>query len=122
MARPGRPERNTAARSFRQLRRFHHVINSDRVFGTHGTAVVIGINGILPVVKQIETGAILASVDFNMFKIGCTATRAAVRHLKHEPLPEKVMLPAEIIDKTNYKAWLVPVDQRRCPEWSDVVR
>ena len=35
MARPGRPERNTAARSFRQLRRFHHVINSDKVFGTH---------------------------------------------------------------------------------------
>src|SRR6202043_1194354 len=35
MARPGRPERNRAARSFRQLRRFHHVINSNRVFGTH---------------------------------------------------------------------------------------
>ncbi len=86
------------------------------------TAIVIGINGILPAVKQIEAGAILASVDFNMFKIGCTATRAAVRHLKHEPLPEKVMLPAEIIDKTNYKAWLVPVDQRSCPEWSEVVR
>jgi ribose transport system substrate-binding protein len=86
------------------------------------TSVVIGINGILPAVKQIETGAILASVDFNMFKIGCVATRAAVRHLKREPLPEKVILPAEIIDKTNYKAWLVPVDQRSCPEWADVVR
>src|ERR1700694_2446989 len=35
MARPGRPERNRVARSFRQLRRFHHVINSDGVFGTH---------------------------------------------------------------------------------------
>ena len=86
------------------------------------TAVVIGINGILPAVKQIETGALLASVDFNMFKIGCTATRAAVRHLKGEPLPEKIMLPAEIIDKSNYKAWLVPVEQRTCPEWSEVVR
>jgi ribose transport system substrate-binding protein len=86
------------------------------------TSVVIGINGILPAVKQIETGAILASVDFNMFKIGCVATRAAVRHLKREPLPEKVILPAEIIDKTNYRAWLVPVDQRSCPEWADVVR
>jgi ribose transport system substrate-binding protein len=86
------------------------------------TSVVIGINGILPAVKQIETGAILASVDFNMFKIGCVATRAAVRHLKREPLPEKVILPTEIIDKTNYKAWLVPVDQRSCPEWTDVVR
>ena len=86
------------------------------------TSIVIGINGILPAVKQIETGAILASVDFNMFKIGCTATRAAVRYLKHEPLPEKVMLPAEIIDKTNYKAWLVPVNQQTCPEWDEVVR
>ena len=83
---------------------------------------MIGINGILPAVKQIEAGAILATVDFNMFKIGCTATRAAVRHLKREPLPEKVMLPAEVIDKTNYKAWLVPVDQRACPEWGDVVQ
>jgi ribose transport system substrate-binding protein len=86
------------------------------------TSIVIGINGILPAIKQIEAGAMLATVDFNMFKIGCVATRAAVRHLKREPLPEKVMLPAEIIDKTNYKAWLVPVDQRACPEWSEVVR
>ena len=86
------------------------------------TAIVIGINGILPAVKQIETGGMLATVDFNMFKIGCTAARAAVRYLKKEPLPEKVMLPAEVIDKTNYKAWLVPVDQRTCPEWGDVAR
>jgi ribose transport system substrate-binding protein len=86
------------------------------------TAIVIGINGILPAIKQIESGGMLASVDFNMFKIGCTAARAAVRHLKKEPLPEKVMLPAEVIDKTNYQAWLVPVDQRTCPEWSEVAR
>ena len=86
------------------------------------TAIVIGINGILPAVKQIETGAILASVDFNMFKIGCTATRAAVRYLKHEPLPEKIILPAEVIDRTNYRAWLVPVEQRSCPEWSEMTR
>jgi hypothetical protein len=61
-------------------------------------AIVIGINGILPAVKQIETGGTLATVDFNMFKIGCTATRAAVGHHKREPLPEKVMLPAEVIE------------------------
>ena len=86
------------------------------------TAIVIGINGILPAVKQIETGGMLATVDFNMFKIGCTAAQAAVRHLRKEPLPEKVMLPAEVIDKTNYKAWLVPVDQRTCPEWAEMAR
>jgi len=90
--------------------------------GANRTAVVIGINGILSAVRLIETGALLASVDFNMFKIGCTATRAALRHLKGERLPEKIMLPAEIIDKTNYRAWLVPVEQRTCPEWDEVVR
>jgi ribose transport system substrate-binding protein len=83
---------------------------------------VIGINGILPAVKEIESGNLLASVDFNMFKIGCTATRAAVRYLNHESLPDKVILPAEVIDKNNYKAWLVPVEQRTCPEWGEFVR
>jgi hypothetical protein len=39
MARPGRPERNRANRSFRQLRRFHHDINSNKVFGTHNARV-----------------------------------------------------------------------------------
>jgi ribose transport system substrate-binding protein len=86
------------------------------------SAVVIGINGILPAIKQIEAGAMLASVDFNMFKIGCAATRAAVRHLKHETLPEKVILPADVIDQSNYQAWLVPVEQRTCPEWPEITR
>jgi hypothetical protein len=29
------------ARSFRQLRRFHHVINSDKVFGTHSLIEIV---------------------------------------------------------------------------------
>jgi ribose transport system substrate-binding protein len=83
------------------------------------SAIVIGINGILPAVKQIESGAMIASVDFNMFKIGCAAARAAVRHINRESLPGKIILPAEIIDKTNYAAWLVPVEQRSCPQWAE---
>src|SRR5579871_5304987 len=86
------------------------------------STTVIGINGILPAVKQIEAGNILASVDFNMFKIGCAATLAALRHLHRESLPDKVMLPAEVIDISNYKAWLVPVEQRSCPDWATLVR
>jgi len=81
------------------------------------TTTVIGINGILPAVKKIESGELLATVDFNMFNIGCTATLAAVRHLKGEPVPDRLMLPAEIIDKSNYRTWLVPVEQRPCPTW-----
>jgi|SRR5579871_1537177 len=83
------------------------------------TTIVIGINGILPAVKKIESGEMLATVDFNMFKIGCIATLAAVRHLKREPVPDRLMLPAEIIDKSNYKAWLIPVEQRPCPTWPE---
>src|SRR6266404_1790881 len=47
MARPGRPGRNRAAPSFRQLRRFHPGINSDKVFGTHsisGDALEIAVS------------------------------------------------------------------------------
>jgi len=42
--------------------------------------------------------------------------------LKHKPVPEKIILPAEVIDQTNYRAWLMPVEQRTCPEWSEVAR
>jgi len=86
------------------------------------SAIVIGINGILPAVKLIAAGGMVASVDFNMFKIGCVATQAAVRQLKHEALPEKIILPTEVIDKSNYEAWLTPVEQRTCPEWADVTK
>jgi ribose transport system substrate-binding protein len=86
------------------------------------TMTVMGINGILPAVKEIENGNMLATVDFNMFKIGCTATLAAVRYLHHEPLPEKLLLPADVIDKSNYKDWLVPVEKRACPDWAGLVK
>jgi len=69
-----------------------------------------------------DSGRMLATVDFNMFKIGCTATLAAVRYLHHEPLPEKVLLPADVIDKSNYKDWLVPVEKRACPDWAGLVK
>ena len=72
--------------------------------------------------KEVETGAILATVDFNTFKMMCLATQAALRHLNGENVRDKIVLPTEIIDKTNYKAWLVPVADRPCPKWVEVVR
>jgi RNA-directed DNA polymerase len=54
MARPGRPARKRAARSSRQLRRFHHLINSDEVFGIHngGKVRVLSIPAIRDRVVQ----------------------------------------------------------------------
>jgi ribose transport system substrate-binding protein len=93
----------------------------DALEAANRTTVVMSINGILEGVKEVETGAILATVDFNTFKMACIATQAALRHLNSEKVPDKIMLPTEIIDKTNYKAWLVPVADRPCPKWEDVV-
>ena len=85
-------------------------------------AIVIGINGILAAVKEIAAGRMLASFDFDMFKIGCTCARAALRHLDGEPVPERIMLPTEVIDRSNYQAWLTPFEQRTCPAWAQLVK
>jgi hypothetical protein len=42
--------------------------------------------------------------------------------LRQEPVPEKIILPAEVIDQTNHRAWLIPIEQRTCPEWSEVAK
>jgi ribose transport system substrate-binding protein len=85
------------------------------------TASVVGANGILEAVKQIEAGALLASVDFNTFKMACVAVEAALRNRAGESVPQKITLPAELIDRSNFKAWLVPTTERACPKWDEVV-
>src|SRR5471032_2480682 len=56
----------------------------DALKAANRTTVVMSINGILEGVKEFESGAILATVDFNTFKMACLATQAALRHLKGE--------------------------------------
>src|SRR5712671_2088724 len=64
MARPARSERSRSARPSRQLSRFYHSINPDRVFGTHralfpwrseihSKKLERGGAGVLPVVKRV---------------------------------------------------------------------
>jgi ribose transport system substrate-binding protein len=84
-------------------------------------AEVVGVNGIPEAVRQIEAGALLASVDFSAFNLACVAAQAALRHLRGEPVPEKILLPAKLIDATNFAAWLTPLEERVCPAWDDVV-
>ena len=86
------------------------------------TATVVGANGILEAVKQIDAGALLASVDFNTFKMACIAVEAALRSRAGESVPQKIMLAADLIDRSNYKAWLVPTRERSCPKWDEIVQ
>src|SRR5258708_10272837 len=41
------------------------------------TSIVIGVNGILPAVKRIETAPRIAALHFTLFQCGCTDTHAA---------------------------------------------
>ncbi|WGY72905.1 sugar ABC transporter substrate-binding protein [Burkholderia cepacia] len=81
---------------------------------------VVGIGGVPESVKAIKEGRLLATAEFNGFKMGCIATMAAVRTLRKEPVPDTVLIKGIVIDKTNYAPFELPGDQRQCPAWSDV--
>jgi ribose transport system substrate-binding protein len=84
------------------------------------SAKVVGINGLPGAIERIEQGTMLASVDFSAFNIAAIAARAAVRHLVGEPVPSQIMIPAMLIDRTNFSAWQVPFAARPLMAWEDV--
>ena len=86
------------------------------------TATVVGINGLPAAIDHIERGIMLASVDFSAFNIASIAAQAVLRHLAGEPVPAEIMVPAELIDRSNCHRWKVPFEQRPVPNWADFVR
>lgn len=86
------------------------------------TATVVGINGLPAAIGFIERGILLASVDFSAFNIAAIASQAVLRHLAGQPVPSEIMVPAELIDRSNCHRWKVPFAQRPIPNWADFVR
>jgi len=86
------------------------------------TATVVGINGLPAAIAHIERGTMLASCDFSAFNIAAIAARAVLRHLRGEPVPREIMVPAELIDRGNCARWKVPFAERPCPAWQEIVR
>jgi len=83
---------------------------------------VIGVNALPEAIDSIKAGWLLATVDFDAMKIGCIATEAAIRHLRGQAVPAEIILPVQIVDRTNYQPWDRPLEERECPNWNDVVR
>jgi ribose transport system substrate-binding protein len=83
-------------------------------------AAVIGVNAIAEAIDAIKRGTLLATADFDTLKIACVAVEAAVRHLRGEKIPADIILPVEIVDRSNYAAWDRPLDERECPRWEHV--
>lgn len=87
----------------------------------HGKrATVTGVNAVPNAIDAIKSGALLATADFDAMKLACLATEAAIRHLRGEPVPREIILPVQIVDRTNYAAWDKPLEARECPDWQRV--
>jgi ribose transport system substrate-binding protein len=85
------------------------------------SAKVVGVNGLPEAIDHIERGTLLASVDFSAFNIAGIAAHAALRHLRGERVPPSIMVPAALIDATNFQRWKVPFALRPTPAWEELV-
>ena len=83
---------------------------------------LVGVNAIPEAIAAIKSGSLLATVDFDAMAISGIATEAAVRHLRGERVPREILLPVQIVDASNFRAWDLPFEARECPKWEDVVK
>ncbi len=84
-------------------------------------ALVVGNNGTLDAVTEIARGRLLASMDYDGFRMGAVAAMAALRHLRGEAVPREILLPARLIDHANHEAFLTPPEHRPLPRWEDTI-
>ena len=85
------------------------------------SALVVGNNGTIEAAREIARARLLASMDYDGFKMGAAAVMAALRHLNGAPIPREILLPAQVITHANHAAWLVPIEDRPLPRWDDIV-
>ena len=45
---------------------------------------------------------------------------AAARTLRGQPVPRRIVLPADIIDASNWAQWDLPYEARPRPDWDAV--
>lgn len=97
------------------------ILSALEAAGRHGVPV-IGVNAVPDAITAVKAGRLLATVDFDAMKISSIATEAALRHLRGEVVPREIILPTQVVDRGNCDAWDVPLEKRRTPAWSEVVR
>ncbi len=79
---------------------------------------VVGVNAIPEAVAAIREGRMLATADFDAMKMACIATEAALRHLRGEAVPARILLPVQIVERSNCSSWDRPYESRECPAWA----
>ena len=69
---------------------------------------IVGVNATPEGVQAIKAGDLLASASFDAMKMACLAVEAAVRVLSGEKVPAEILLPVEVVDRSNCDAWDLP--------------
>lgn len=73
-------------------------------------------------IAGIKSGDIIATAAFNAMAMGCIALLAALRRLDGESVPKTILLPVEIVDKSNFSQWDLPYETRRIPTWEEATK
>jgi ribose transport system substrate-binding protein len=81
---------------------------------------IVGVNAIPEAIAAIAQGRMLATANFDAMAMSELATEAAVRHLNGEAVPERIMLPVEVVHAGNCAAWNRPFAERPSPDWNAV--
>jgi ribose transport system substrate-binding protein len=125
------PARRAALELLNEGVRFDAVLaaNDDMAVGmlaaleeTGATATVVGVNAIPEAITAIKEGKLLATVDFNSKDMSTIATEAVLRHVRGESVPAEIMLPVQIVDRSNYATWDKPFEARVDIAWGAAVR
>jgi ribose transport system substrate-binding protein len=84
--------------------------------------VASGVNAIPEAVAAIRDGAMLATADFDAMGLAALATECAIRHLRGERVPERIELPVQVVDRSNYSRWDLPFEERPIRTLEEVSR
>ncbi|MFA5914586.1 MAG: sugar ABC transporter substrate-binding protein [Burkholderiales bacterium] len=85
------------------------------------SALLAGVNAIPEAIAAIKSGAMAASADFNAMNMASLAAECAIRHLRGESVPKEIILPVQIVDRSNCSSWDSPYEKRKCLSWGDAL-
>jgi|SRR5689334_9348263 ribose transport system substrate-binding protein len=82
---------------------------------------IVAINATPDGINAIKRGELLASAAFDAMKMACLAVEAAARLVRGGSVPATLMLPVEIVDRSNCEVWDRPYEERSLPQWHQYV-
>ncbi len=80
-------------------------------------APIVAVNATPDAIESIKRGELLASAAFDAMLMTCLAVEAAVRVLSGQAVPAELMLPVEIVARSNCENWDRPYQARALPDW-----